>query len=200
MRKTTKPSTAQCNAEKYILFLLLEPKFGGCNRLAEILGDVSHDSINRFLLRERYEPKDLFETAQNIITLEGGILSIDDTVIEKPYSDPKITKLIGCFWSGKYHKTMIGLNLITLYYSDINGNSVPINYRIYDREEGKTKNQYFREMMTEIMNWGVKPKIVTGDSWYSGVENLKFLRNQKLGFFSFKKIELSPVNLKSIVQ
>ncbi|MCC3507461.1 MAG: IS701 family transposase, partial [Oscillatoriales cyanobacterium] len=67
--------------------MLLEPKFGGCNRLAEILGDVSHDSINRFLLRERYEPKDLFETAQNIITLEGGILSIDDTVIEKPYSD-----------------------------------------------------------------------------------------------------------------
>jgi hypothetical protein len=67
MRKTTKPSTAKCNAEKYILFLLLEPKFGGCNRLAEILGDVSHDSINRFLLRERYEPKDLFEIAQNII-------------------------------------------------------------------------------------------------------------------------------------
>ncbi|MEG5061999.1 IS701 family transposase, partial [Microcoleus sp. A2-C5] len=34
--------------------MLLEPKFGECNRLAEILGDVSHDSINRFLLRERY--------------------------------------------------------------------------------------------------------------------------------------------------
>ncbi|WP_442923313.1 IS701 family transposase [Microcoleus sp. A2-D3] len=188
MRKTTKPSTAQCNREKYILFLLLEPKFGGCNRLAEILGDVSHDSINRFLLRERYEPKDLFETARKIINLEGGILSIDDTVIGKPYSDPKKSKLMGRFWSGKYHKTMIGLNLITLYYSDINGNSVPINYRIYDREEGKTKNQYFREMMTEIMNWGVKPKIVTGDSWYSGVENLKFLRNQKLDFlFAVKK-------------
>ena len=188
MRKTTKPSTAQCNMEKYILFLLLEPKFGGCNRLADILGDVSHDSINRFLLRERYEPKDLFETARKIINLEGGILSIDDTVIEKPYSDPKSTKLMGRFWSGKYHKTTIGLNLITLYYSDINGNSVPVNYRIYDREEGKTKNQYFREMMTEIINWGVKPKIVTGDSWYSGVENLKFLRNQKLGFlFAVKK-------------
>lgn len=24
--------------------------------------------------------------------------------------------------------------------------------------------------------------MVTGDSWYSGIENLKFLRNQKLGF------------------
>lgn len=162
--------------------MLSEPKFGGCNRLASVLGDVSHDSINRFLLRERYETKDLFELIKQIISLEGGVLSVDDTVIEKPYSEPKYTELIGYFWSGKYHKTIIGLNLITLYYSDINGNYVPINYRIYDKKEDKTKNEYFREMVTEIINWGVKPRIVTGDSWYSGVENLKFLRNQKMGF------------------
>jgi hypothetical protein len=37
-------------------------------------------------------------------------------------------------------------------------------------------------MLTEVIDWGIKPRIVTGDSWYSGVENLKFLRNQKLGF------------------
>lgn len=59
---------------------------------------------------------------------------------------------------------------------------MPINYRIYDKREGQTKNDYFREMVIEIREWGVKPRIVTGDSWYSGVENLKFLRNQKLGF------------------
>lgn len=34
----------------------------------------------------------------------------------------------------------------------------------------------------EVIIWGLKPRLVTGDSWYSGVENLKFLRNQKLGF------------------
>ncbi|MEG4530164.1 IS701 family transposase [Microcoleus sp. D2_18a_D3] len=182
MRKITKTSTAQCNLDLYTLFLLSEPKFGGCNRLAEILGDVSHDSVNRFLLRERYEPKDLFKIIEKIINLVGGILSVDDTVIEKIYSDPKNAELISYFWSGKAHKTIIGLNLITLYYSDINGNSVPINYRIYDKKEGKTKNDYFREMVSEIISWGVKPRIVTGDSWYSGVENLKFLRNQELGF------------------
>jgi hypothetical protein len=54
----------------YTLFLLSEAKFGGCNRLAEVLGDVSHDSINRFLLKERYEPKDLFDRIQNNIKLE----------------------------------------------------------------------------------------------------------------------------------
>lgn len=162
--------------------MLSEPKHGGCCRLAEILENVSHDSVNRFLLRERYEPKDLFDSVKEIINIVGGILSVDDTVIEKLYSDPKNAELIGYFWSGKYHKSIKGLNLITLYYSDVYGNSVPINYRIYDKEEGKTKNDYFQEMLKEVIDWGVQPRIVTGDSWYSGVENLKFLRNQKLGF------------------
>jgi Transposase DDE domain len=162
--------------------LLSEPKYGGCSRLAEILGDVSHDSVNRFLLRERYDPQDLFNMAKDIINLRGGILSVDDTVVEKLYSNPKYAELIGYFWSGKYHKSIKGLNLITLYYSDLQGNSVPINYRIYDKQEGKTKNDYFREMLIETIAWGWKPSMVTGDSWYSGIENLKFLRNQKLGF------------------
>jgi hypothetical protein len=69
-----------------------------------------------------------------------------------------------------------------LYYSDIKGNSVAINYRIYDKKEGKTKNNYFQDMLLEVIIWGVKSRLVTGDSWYSGVENLKFLRHQKLGF------------------
>jgi DDE superfamily endonuclease len=138
--------------------------------------------VNRFLLRERYEPKDLFDTVVGIINLEEGILSVDDTVIEKLYSNPKYAELIGYFWSGKYHKTIKGINLVTLYYSDIHGSSVPINYRIYDKQEGKTKNDYFQDMVKEVINWGLKPRIVTGDSWYSGVENLKFLKNQKLGF------------------
>lgn len=162
--------------------MLSEPKHGGCCRLAEILENVSHDSVNRFLLRERYEAKDLFDTVKEIINIVGGILSVDDTVVEKLYSDPNNAELIGYFWSGKYHKSIKGINLITLYYSDVHGNSVPINYRIYDKKEGKTKNNYFQDMLTEVIDWGVKPRIVTGDSWYSGVENLKFLRNQKLGF------------------
>ncbi len=149
---------------------------------AEILPKVSHDSINRFLLRERYEAKDLFDTVKDLIDLKGGILSVDDTVIEKHYSNPDCAELIGYFWSGKYHKSIKGLNLITLYYSDRQENSVPINYRIYDKKEGKTKNDYFKEMLREVMTWGLKPRIVTGDSWYSSIANLKFLRNQKLGF------------------
>jgi hypothetical protein len=99
----------------HLIFVVRTTALGGCSRLSEILGDVSHDSINRFLLRERYEPKDLFSEIEKIINLTGGILSVDDTVIEKIYSDPKNAELINYFWSGKAHKTIIGLNLITIY-------------------------------------------------------------------------------------
>ncbi len=53
--------------------------------------------VNRFLLRERYEPKDLFLEVRQHINLIGGTLSGDDTVIDKPYSDPSLTELVGYF-------------------------------------------------------------------------------------------------------
>ena len=37
-------------------------------------------------------------------------------------------------------------------------------------------------MMREIRAWGLKPAWVTSDSWYASVENLKFLRNEGVGF------------------
>lgn len=83
--------------------MLTESKYPGCTRLAEILGGLSHDSVNRFLLRERYDPKDLFLEIGQHIELKDGTLSGDDTVIDKPYSDPSLTELIGYFWSGKHH-------------------------------------------------------------------------------------------------
>lgn len=162
--------------------MLGEPKYAGCTRLAEILADLSHDSVNRFLLRERYKPKDLFDELKQHIQLVGGILSGDDTVIDKPYSNPNLTELIGYFWSGKHHRIVKGLQLITIYYTDPSGKSVPVNYRIYDKSEGKTKNDYFREMITEVLAWGLTPLMVTGDAWYSSQKNLRFLKKQELGF------------------
>ena len=84
--------------------------------------------VNRFLLREQYEPKDLFIELRPHINLSGGTLSGDDTVIDKPYSDPNLTELIGYFWSGKHHRVVKGIQLITLYYTDPSGKSIPVTY------------------------------------------------------------------------
>jgi hypothetical protein len=177
MRELTKPSSEKCTLAMYINFLLGEPRRGTCNRMSEIMG-ISHDSINRFLQREEYEGKDIIELGK--IELEGETLSVDDTVLEKPYSEE--TEIIGYYWSGKHKKTVKGINQITLVYTDIKGTTVAVNYRIYNKTEGKTKNDYFIEMLEEVLAEGIKPSYVTGDSWYASQENLKTIRDAGIGF------------------
>ncbi len=158
-----------------------EPKYGGCCRLAKVL-EVSRHSTNRFLLREEYNPQDLFREVREKLNLRGGILSADDTVIEKLDSDIRKSQLIGYYWSGKHKKAIKGINLITLYYTDPIKTSMPINYRLYNPLDKKTKNDYLREMIEEVISWGVKPSTVTTDCWYASKKNLKFFRDKELNF------------------
>ena len=158
-----------------------EPKYSGSCRLAAVL-DISRHSVNRFLLREEYNPRDLFSEVQKNLNLKGGVLSADDTVIEKLDSDVSKTQLIGYYWSGKHKKAIKGINLITLYYTDPEGTSMPINYRLYNPLENKTKNDYLIEMILEVTSWGVNPSTVTTDCWYASQKNLKFFRDKELNF------------------
>lgn len=187
MRIITKPSTAKCNLQIYILFLLCEPKYVSCLHLSKIMEDLSHDSINRFLLRSDYTPKDVFIEISPKIELEGGTVSVDHMVIDKLYSDPAKAELIDYFWSGKHKKVVKGINVVTLYYTDINGVSVPVNYRIVNKNEGQTKHDYFLEMLAEVEAWGLKPSVVTGDSWYASKDNLNILKDKALsGLFALE--------------
>ena len=147
-----------------------------------MFSEMSHDSINRFRERERYDPKDLFTEIKGAIEPSGGTLSGDDTIVEKLYSDLDKTELIGYYWSGKHKKTIKGINLITLYYTDGKGSSFPVNYRLYNLAEGKTKNDYLREMVEEVIEWGIKPINITTDGWYSSRKNLKLFRDKGLEF------------------
>ena len=184
MRTITKVSSAHCDLNLYVRYLLACPQGSGCSQMAEILGNISHDSINRFLIREHYTPKDLFDflvqTSQ--LQLVGGVLSADDTLIEKPYSNIKASDLIGYFWSSKAGKPMLGIPLITLYYTCPNGFTVPVNYRIYDKNDNKTKNEYLREMIEQVRQWGLEAVAFTSDSWYASKDNLNLLKNVEMGF------------------
>jgi len=159
-------------------------------------------SQGRTLLeREDYTPNDLFNLVKNQITLSGGTLSVDDSVIDKPYRNPNKTELVDYFWSGEHKRAVKGINLITLYYTDINQVNVPVNFRIYKKDETKTKNDYFREMLVEVLTWGLKPGWITGDSWYSSLENLKFVRHYKLSFlFAIENNRLISIEKAAYVQ
>ena len=179
IRTTTRPPSAQCTLPMYMGFLMSESKSPTCTRLGDVMG-VSHGSVNRFLLRESYGPRDLFNEAHRLLNPVGGTLNVDDSTLDKPYS--RHMALVGHFWSGKHHRVVKGINLITLYYTDPQGRSLPVNYRVYDKCEDKTKNDYFQEMLAEVLAWGLKPAFVTGDSWYAGVKNLKTVKKHRMGF------------------
>lgn len=166
--------------EEYMSYLLSSPIGSSCVKAAEVL-EVSHDAVNRFLLQGNYTGKDLYQKAALHLVAMGGTLTVDDSVLDKPYSQVE-TELITYLYSGKHHRTVKGIGLITLLYTDIKAVSLPVNFRVYDKSSGKTKNDYFQEMVKEVLLWGLRPKIVTGDSWYASIANFKFLRNQELSF------------------
>jgi len=152
----------------YIGFLMSEPKSSTCTRLSQVMG-ISHDSVNRFLLRESYEPQDLFNEAKKLLDVVGGTLNVDDTTLDKPYSQ-------------KMDRVVKGLSLVTLYYTDLQGRSLPVNYRVYDKVNNKSKNDYFQDMLAEVLAWGLRPAFTTGDSWYACEKNLKGGKKPPDGF------------------
>lgn len=160
---------------------------------------ISHDSVNRFLNRESYSGRDLYNEARSTLNLKGGTLSVDDSVLDKPYS--QYMALVSHFWSGKHHRAVKGINLVTLYYTDPQGNHQPVNFRVVDKSEGKTKNDYFLAMLDEVLAWGLEPAFVTGDSWYSCVSNLKRIKNHQLGLlFALESNRLVSMEKGSWVQ
>lgn len=152
--------------EKYIAYLMSSPTASSCVKASTVL-EVSHDEVNRFLLSGNHSGSELFRVVKDHIDLQRGTLSVDDSTLDKPYSQTASTELIGYFWrfaarSGKHHKSVKGILSIVLVYTMATGYSVPVNYRVYRHSEGKTKNEYrsggrFQDMVREVWNQGLRP-------------------------------------------
>ncbi len=103
---------------------------------------------------------------------------IDDSTLDKPYA--RNMDLVSHHWLGKHKAVVQGINLVTLLWTD-GDILVPTDYRIYHKPtDNKTKNDLFVEMLPKAHERGFSPNYVVFDSWYSSLENLKYLR--KLGY------------------
>ena len=84
---------------------------------------------------------------------------------------------------------------MTLFYTSTSGQRYPVNYRVYEQGGAQTKNELFREMLTEVLSWGLCPSVVSGDSWYSSKDNLRWIRRQGLdAFFAVEKDRIISIN------
>ncbi len=162
----------------YITFLLAAPRVVSCTEGARVQPEgprrAAHDALNRLLHRLEPDTHPLWQEAEALVDRTRGLLVIDDTTLDKPHA--RQIELVHRHWSGKHRRVVSGINLVTLVWSD-DTHAVPCDYRLFDApNDGVTKNDHFRAMLQTAKERGFTPRCVCFDSWYSGLENLKYLR------------------------
>ena len=176
--------------EDYINFLLASQGRYTCTEAARSQPEgranrPSHDSFTRFLLRQPQDTGQLWEEVEPIVSKNSGVFVLDDTTLDKPYS--KEISLVTNHWSGKHHRVVRGINLITLLWTD-GKKLAPTDYRIYDKPfGGKTKNEHFSDMLYAAKERGLSPDYTVFDSWYTSLDNLKQLR--EIGWHWFARMK-----------
>jgi hypothetical protein len=168
----------KCSAIDYINFLVASPRVVSGTEAARVQpeqGDApAHDAFTRLLHRLEPDPATLWEEAEAQVDRARGVLILDDTTLDKPYA--RHMELVTRHWSGKHHRVVQGINLLTLLWSD-GERLLPVDYRIYDKaRDGLTKNDHFRAMLSTAHLRGFSPECVLFDSWYASLENLKQVR------------------------
>ena len=194
--------TSKCTDLDYINFLIAASTVFSCTEASRCYSFTtnapSHDCFTRLLQKQPSDTEPLWTEVRKFVTLKAGFLIVDDTVLDKPYSE-KIG-FVRHQWSGKHHRTVKGIGLVTMLWTD--GNKIlPIDFRIYNIEEdNKTKNDHFLDMLDKAEERGFKPKYVMFDIWYASVKNLKAIRKKQWHFLTRLKSNrlVNPDNTKNI--
>jgi len=161
----------------YINFLTATPRIYSCTECERVQPEQknapAHDAINRLLHRLPLDTEKLWNEAVRFIDTTQGVLVLDDSTLDKHYS--KKIEMVTHHWSGKHHRVVKGINVVTLLWTDGDAH-IPCDYRIYYKEDdGKTKNDHFTDMLRKAKERGIFPEYVLFDSWYSSLENLKLI-------------------------
>ena len=165
--------------EDYINFIIATPRNVTATEAERVQPESTnapaHDAFTRLLARLEPDAETLWTEVQTQIDKTRGILVLDDSTLEKRYSE--FNALVYRHWSGKQKEVVLGINLITLLWTD-GIRCVPVDYRVFDKDrDGKTKNDHFSEMLNNAFERGFQPKLVCFDSWYGSIDNLKLVRS-----------------------
>lgn len=173
-------NSPKCNELDYIHFLVAAQKVysnteaARCHPMADNNGPA-HDAYTRLLYRCQSDGESLWQEVKDCVSLKGGVLVIDDTTLDKPYA--RAMDLVTWHWSGKHHRVVLGINLISLLWTDGKAHW-PCDFRIYDKpNDGLSKNDHFSAILTTAARRGFEPALVAFDSWYASLDNLKQVRS-----------------------
>jgi len=169
----------KCDELDYINFLIAAQRAYSTVEAAKTHpagdGGPAHDAYTRLLQRTPADSEALWQEVLPLVERTSGVLVIDDTTLDKPYASKMA--LVTRHWSGKHRRVVQGINLTSLLWTD-GECRLPCDFRLYNKaQDGLSKNDHFRHMVQKAKERGFEPELVAFDSWYSGLKNLKLVRD-----------------------
>jgi hypothetical protein len=155
-------------------------------------GSVSHDQIQRLLSKERFGSAQLWQVVKPYvrqIQREDGVIILDDSIAEKPYTDEN--DIICWHYDHSQDRSVKGINFMTSLYH-AGRYSLPVGFSIVakteyyiDKKDGKTKrrspigkNHHYRELLMSVKRNQIPFRYVLNDVWYSAAENMLFIKHE----------------------
>ena len=196
----------------YTDYLICQNKYATATGLSDLMpNEISHDQVTRFLNGNLMGSKELWAYVKNDVrrheTASGGVLILDDTIEEKPYTDEnEIMCWHHCHKKGRHIK---GVNILSclVRYGDI---TFPVGYELVHKDvqfcdvatkqlrrtASVTKNEHFRRLVGQCHKNQVAFDYVLADNWFGAKENLDYIhRNLKkyfiIGLKSNRTVALS---------
>ena len=160
----------------------------GLSRLLE--GSISHDQVTRFLSGPMLSSMDLWRMVKPLIReieAEDGVLIIDDSIEEKPYTDEN--EIVCWHYDHSKGHSVKGINFVTALYQ--RGEvALPVAFELVRKTEtyndpktGKekrrssvTKNEQCREMLKVCVENKLQFGYVLADTWYASSETMCYIR------------------------
>jgi len=175
----------------YTDFLIVQTHQATATGLSHLLdGNVSHDQVTRFLHKEEFSSKDLWQYVKPEVRkheqAKGGVFIVDDTIEEKPHTDENDT--VCWHYSHAKDRCVKGINILSclVRYGDF---ALPVAFEairkdlyfcdLKDKKEQRrssiSKNELFRKMLGQASKNHVRFEYVLADNWFGAKKNMEFI-------------------------
>jgi hypothetical protein len=180
--------------ELYSDYLLSAFSYTTATGLSEMTGGaMSHDKITRFLSEKELNSSELWRLVKPLVREiedeDSGVLIIDDTIEEKPYTDD--SELVCWHYDHSKGRSLKGINLLSTLYQ-VGDLSIPVAFElvkksgwVFNKKKGKwrrksllTKNEHYRRMLEACMKNRIEFRYVLNDVWYASSENMSYIKEE----------------------
>jgi hypothetical protein len=182
--------------------------------LSELLGGtISHDRIQRFLAHKEFTSGDLWQLVKphvRAVQQDDGVLIIDDSIAEKPYTDEN--EIVCWHYDHAQDRQVKGINFLSALYH-VQDVSLPVGFRLVAKTEayadpktGKpkrrspiSKNDHYQGLLRQAKQNHIPFRFVLNDVWYASADNMRFVKHDLETDFimplkSNRKLALSAVD------